>query len=137
MLDTTQFRRCIDTLSASRALLDQAEAGSVEYEVYRNATVKGFELTLEMGGSLLARRLKEFFPNPALVDTLPFKEVLRHATRRGLLSPEAVKRWFAYRDGRNRTVHTYGAALAEEAIAVMDAFVDDAKALAATLERLS
>ena len=53
MLQTKHFKRCIQTLDASFALLKQAEAGSVEYEVYRNATIKGFELVLETGGKLL------------------------------------------------------------------------------------
>ena len=60
MLQTKHFKRCIQTLDASFALLKQAEAGSVEYEVYRNATIKGFELVLETGGKLLGKYLKQF-----------------------------------------------------------------------------
>ena len=73
MLQTKHFKRCIQTLDASFALLKQAEAGSVEYEVYRNATIKGFELVLETGGKLLGKYLKQFFISPAEVDRLYFK----------------------------------------------------------------
>ena len=88
MLQTKHFKRCIQTLDASFALLKQAEAGSVEYEVYRNATIKGFELVLETGGKLLGKYLKQFFISPAEVDRLYFKDVLRHAAKHGLLTPD-------------------------------------------------
>lgn len=39
MLQTAHFKRCIQTLDASFALLKRATPGSVEYEVYRNATI--------------------------------------------------------------------------------------------------
>ena len=57
MLQTAHFKRCIQTLDASFALLKRATPGSVEYEVYRNATIKGFELVLETGGKLLGKYL--------------------------------------------------------------------------------
>ena len=68
MLQTAHFKRCIQTLDASFALLKRAAPGSVEYEVYRNATIKGFELVLETGGKLLGKYLKQFFASPAEVD---------------------------------------------------------------------
>lgn len=135
MLNTEHFHRCIATLDASFAMLRHAPKGSVEYEVYRNATVKGFELVLETGGKLLRRCLKEFFPVPSEVDNLYFKDVLRHAAKHGLLDTDAVARWFCYRDSRNMTAHDYGEALAEEALAQVAAFLSDAKALAASLEK--
>ena len=84
----------------SFALLKQAEAGSVEYEVYRNATIKGFELVLETGGKLLGKYLKQFFISPAEVDRLYFKDVLRNAAKHGLLTPDEASRWFTYRDNK-------------------------------------
>ena len=116
MLQTKHFKRCIQTLDASFALLKQAEAGSVEYEVYRNATIKGFELVLETGGKLLGKYLKQFFISPAEVDRLYFKDVLRHAAKHGLITPDEASRWFTYRDNRNLTAHDYGETLAEEAL---------------------
>ena len=54
------------------ALLKQATPDSVEYDVYRNAVIKGFELVLETGGKLLGKYLKQFFSSPAEVDRLYF-----------------------------------------------------------------
>jgi hypothetical protein len=42
------------------ALLKQATPDSVEYDVYRNAVIKGFELVLETGGKLLGKSSNSF-----------------------------------------------------------------------------
>lgn len=115
-------------------MLKHAQAGSVEYGVYRNATIKGFELVLKTAGKLLRKHLKEIFPRPKEVITLYFKDVLRHATKHGLLEPEAATRWFTFRDSRNLTAHDYGEALADEALTQVQSLIDDAFALALSLE---
>ena len=133
MLQTEHFNRGVQTLDASFALLKRATPGSVEYEVYRNATIKGFELVLETGGKLIGKYLKSFFASPGEVDRLYFKDVLRHAAKHGLLTPDEVRRWFSYRDNRNLTAHDYGEALAEEALKQVEGFIADARALAERL----
>lgn len=67
----------------------------MEYDVYRNAVIKGFELVLETGGKLLGKYLKQFFSSPAEVDRLYFKDVLRHTAKHGLLTPDEVRRCFS------------------------------------------
>ena len=42
------------------ALLKQATSDSVEYDVYRNAVIKGSELVLETGGKLLGKSSNSF-----------------------------------------------------------------------------
>ena len=42
------------------ALLKQATPDSVEYDVYRNAVIKGSELVLETGGKLLGKSSNRF-----------------------------------------------------------------------------
>lgn len=103
-------------MEAGVALLKQATPDSVEYDVYRNAVIKGFELVLETGGKLLGKYLKQFFSSPAEVDRLYFKDVLRHTAKHGLLTPDEVRRCFFYRDNRNLTAHDYGETPAEEAL---------------------
>ena len=116
------------------ALLKQATPDSVEYDVYRNAVIKGSELVLETGGKLLGKYLKQFFASPAEVDRLYFKDILRHAAKPGLLTPDEVKRRFSYRDNRNLTAHDYGEALAEETLKQVETFVADARALAERMD---
>ena len=128
-LNTEQLSKCIITLEKSLQLLNTVELSSVEYEIYRNATVKGFELTLETAGKLLRKKLKSYFTLPREVDDLIFKDVLRHASIHGLLEAIEVKRWFKYRDNRNNTAHDYGVGFAEQTLKILPEFLTDVKQL--------
>ena len=128
-LRTDHLSRCIDTLASALAHLDESEADSVDYEVFRNAVVKGFELVLEASGKLLRRLLKQYEGSPRTVDELVFKDVFRRACGHGLMTVDEVERWFGYRDNRNSTAHDYGAGFAEETLMLMPRFVSDARAL--------
>lgn len=133
-LSTKNFERCIETLESSVKFLSAAKPGSLDYEVFRNATVKGFELTLETAGKLLRKALKSYGGNPREVDELFYKDVFRHAGKHGLLEAAEIERWFAYRDNRNDTAHDYGEAFAVHTLALLPAFITDAKALSLTLQ---
>lgn len=135
-LQTAHLDRCLRTLDAALQQLRRATPDSLEYDIYRNAVIKGFELSLETSGKLLRKALKTYFPAPGAVDDLTFKDVLRHAAKHRLLTPEAVERWFSYRDNRNLTAHDYGQALAEDTLAVLPAFIADARALSAALAKV-
>jgi nucleotidyltransferase substrate binding protein (TIGR01987 family) len=132
-LNTDHMLRCIQTLESSLAMLQRAQVDSVEYEVFRNAVVKGFELTLETTGKLLRKALKAYGGNPRSVDDLTYKDVLRHAAKHGLLTLEEVEHWFTYRDNRNDTAHDYGEAFAKQTLVLMPDFVADARALESSL----
>ncbi|MGA2749377.1 MAG: nucleotidyltransferase substrate binding protein [Verrucomicrobiota bacterium] len=132
-LRTEHLARCLQTLDKSLEQLKRAPEESIDYEIYRNAVVKGFELTLETAGKLLRKAIKTYIGNPRAVDELTYKEVLRHAAKHGLLETAAVERWFAYRDNRNNTAHDYGQGFAEETLVLMPDFLIDARRLEATL----
>ena len=136
-LQTDHLKRCLLTLEAALDQLGRAQAASIEYDIYRNAVIKGFELSLETSGQLLRKALKSYFANPAAVDDLTYKDILRHAARHRLLGSDEVERWFSYRDNRNLTAHDYGAALAEDALRVLPKFIHDARALASALDASS
>ena len=132
-LRTEHLARCLQTLDKSLEQLKRAPEESIDYEIYRNAVVKGFELTLETAGKLLRKAIKTYIGNPRAVDELTYKEVLRHAAKHGLLETAAVERWFAYRDNRNNTAHDYGQGFAEETLVLMPDFLIGARRLEATL----
>ena len=117
------------TLERSLDSLQKSEAGSIEYEVFRNATVKGFELTLEVAGKLLRKALKPYFATPKAVDALIFKDVFRHGAKHGILDNDEVVRWHKYRDNRNDTAHDYGQSFADETLALLPGFIADARRL--------
>ncbi len=136
-LNTEHYARCIRTLEMSLSQLEKAEPESIEYEVFRNAVVKGFELTLETAGKLLRKALKAYSGRPKEIDALTYKDALRHAAKHDLVSTEEVERWFAYRDNRNSTAHDYGVGFAEDTLKLMPGFVNDARRLESILrERL-
>ena len=134
-LNFDHLQRCSLTLERSLESLAKAEAGSVDYEVFRNAVIKSFELTLETAGKLLRKVLKQYVGSPKTVDALVFKDVLRHAALHGLLSAEELERWLVYRDSRNDTAHNYGEAFAESTLRLITDFQRDALALHETLRQ--
>jgi nucleotidyltransferase substrate binding protein (TIGR01987 family) len=136
-LNTDHYAGFIRTLELTLPQLEKAEPDSVEFEIFRNAAVKGFELTLETAGKMLRKALKAYTGRPRDVDGLTYKEVLRQAAKHTLLSTDEVVRWFAYRDNRNDTAHDYGVGFAEETLKLLPSFVNDARMLEVMLrERL-
>ncbi len=133
-LNTDHLKRCIETLRQSISLLMQQKPDTLEYEIFRNATIKGYELTLETAGTLLKKALKPYFANPKDVDQLVFKDIFRHGAKHGLLTIEETKRWFIYRDNRNNTAHDYGVGFAEETLKLLPKFVEDAQRLKESLD---
>jgi len=99
-LNTNNLQRCIQTLQSALDMLNRAPVGSIDYEVFQNLVVKGFELTLETSGKLLRKALEAYGGSPKAVDELFYGDVLRHAVKHSLLSTEEVERWFAYRGTR-------------------------------------
>ena len=107
-IDTAFFTRCIQTLDKAHSRVHTCEEGSIEYDMYRSACVKEFEIILEQAGKLLRKCLKDFVHSPKAIDRLVFKEVFRQAAQHDLLTIEEVERWLVYRDNRNNTAHDYG-----------------------------
>ncbi len=133
MLNTDHLKRCIGTLESSLVFYRKAEAGSIDQEVFRNAIVKGYELTQETAFKLVKRALKEFGHGGKKLDATPIKDLLRLAATHSLMTVDEVERWFAYRDNRNSTAHDYGEGFAKETLALLPGFIGDAKTLEAAL----
>ena len=135
-IDTTFLRRCIASLErAVEGIERQGDRDDLMYDIYRAACVKEFELVLEQSGKLLRKRLAPWFASNRQADRLHFKDLFRHAARHDLIDSEAVERWLRYRDNRNYTAHDYGEDFAEATLRLLPAFIRDAKALAAMIER--
>jgi nucleotidyltransferase substrate binding protein (TIGR01987 family) len=134
-LNTEHFTSSLNILESSLAHLNKTAKNNIEYEIFRNATVKSFELSLETAGKLLRKALKLYSSNPASVDALTFKDVLRQATKHNIINVDAVTRWFAYRDNRNNIAHDYGEAFAEQTLVLLTDFIEDAHQLEQTLHK--
>ena len=133
-ISTEYLQRCIETLEKSYAFLQNAQEGSIDYEMYRNSLVKGFEITLEQSGKLLKKKITPYFASKKQVDQLTFKDLFRHASKHGILDDDEVLRWFEYRDNRNDTAHDYGQKFAQETVKLTQSFIEDAKKLKGIIE---
>ena len=91
-ISTTHLERCLQTLTASLEKLQKTEPDSIEFEIYRNAVIKGFELSLEVCGKLLRRALKAYGGSPKEVDELVYKEVLRRCAKQAILEPALTEK---------------------------------------------
>lgn len=128
-INTEYFQKCIDTVVKSYDFLKKSEIGSIEYEVFRNSLVKGFEITLEQSGKLLKKKLVPFMASKKAADMLTFKEIFRQANKCSLISSEETERWMKYRDNRNSTAHDYGVSFAEETLKLIPDFLTDVQNL--------
>lgn len=134
-IDITYLERCISTLEKAYALLLDANPENIDYDMYRSACIKEFEIILEQSGKLLRKVLKPYFHSSNAVDKLFFKDVFRHAVLRMIIPNESCERWLQYRDNRNNTAHDYGVNFAEETLKLLPQFIADAKALAASIDQ--
>lgn len=134
----------VEHLLRTAATLEQAmlalgktpSTDEVIYDLYRNAAIKSFELSLETAGKLLRKALKAFGGNPRSVDSLVFNDVLRHSGKHAVLDQAEVERWLAYRANRNNTAHDYGVGFANDTLTLLPAYLVDVRALAEKLQKV-
>jgi hypothetical protein len=70
-LNTDHLLRTAATLEqALIAIRKETDAESVMYDLYRNAAIKSFELSLETAGKLTRKALKAFGGSPREIDKL-------------------------------------------------------------------
>lgn len=136
-LNVDHLLRTADTLEqALLALQGCTDTSSVLYDLYRNAAIKSFELSLETAGKLMRKALKAFGGSPREVDRLVFNDVLRQCGKHGVLELPAVARWLAYRANRNNTAHDYGVQFADQTLTLLPAYVQDVRLLATQLQEV-
>ncbi|WP_457743860.1 nucleotidyltransferase substrate binding protein [Sulfurimonas sp.] len=124
-IDTTYLAKCNQALKRAYSSLQNVSDETIEYEIYRSAVVKEFEILLEQSGKLLKKVLRAYFSSNKEVDKLTFKDIFRYAGVHSLLEIDEVERWFQYRDLRNSTAHDYGENFAEEILEVVESFSKD------------
>ncbi len=136
-IDTSFLHRCVQTLERSLELLNKSDKESIEYDMYRSACIKEFEIILEQSGKLLKKALKPYFHSSKEADRLFFKDIFRHAANHSLISTEETERWMEYRDNRNSTAHDYGVGFAEETLNLLPQFIIDAKSVIKAIQSVS
>ena len=108
MISTTAFENALKSLEKA---ITRSKLDSTDEEV-RDATIRRFEYSFELAYKMLKRQLEADSVNPAEIDRLSFKELLREALERSLI--DNFDSWLIYRHQRNLTSHTYNLATAIE-----------------------
>ena len=132
----------VEHLLRTAATLEQAllaiekhgKQDDIMFDLYRNAAIKSFELSLETAGKLLRKALKAYGGSPRTVDAMVFNDVLRLAGKHALLDAASVERWLAYRANRNTTAHDYGAGFANDTLKLLPNFLHDVQHLAPKIQ---
>ncbi len=100
-LDFSSLVKAIGSLGRA---IERAQA-SPEDEELRDAVIQRFEYTYELCWKMLKRKIEQDAPNPAEVDQLSFKDLIREGAERGLVrDPE---QWMVFREQRNISSYTY------------------------------
>jgi nucleotidyltransferase substrate binding protein (TIGR01987 family) len=100
----------------------------------RAAAIQAFEFTYELSFKMLKRFLEETEANPAAVDDLSFKGIIRRAFERALVKREA-KEWENFRKDRGSTSHAYNEEKAQDVFESIPEFLEEAKFLSAQLQK--
>lgn len=129
-LSVEHLLKTADTLAQSLICLQAEKEDEIRYDLFRNAAIKSFELSLETTGKLLRKVLKLYVGSPREVDKLVFNDLFRYANKYGLLDNDAVDRWLEYRANRNSTAHDYGEQFAESTLKLLPDYLVDLRSLA-------
>ncbi len=100
----------------------------------RAAAIQAFEFTYELSFKMLKRHLEQVSSNPAELDKMSFKAIMREAFRRGLIQSE-VSIWDKYRTLRGTTSHTYNAGKAQMVFESLPDFLREARFLRDQLQQ--
>ena len=136
-LNVEHLMRTAATLEQALLALQSTDpTDEIMFDLYRNAAIKSFELSLETSGKLLRKALKAYGGAPRSVDALVFNDVLRHAGKHSIFDEAAVSRWLAYRANRNNTAHDDGEGFANDTLKLLPAYLQDVRALAVKLQEV-
>lgn len=135
IIETAYYDRCVDTLEKAYGLLLKTDRELIDYDMYRSACIKEFEIILEQSGKLLRKALKPYFHSSKAVDKLYFNDLFRQAVLRSIISSELCERFLEYRENRNNTAHEYGANLVEEMLVLVPRFISDARQFAKAINQ--
>jgi len=135
-LDLSALRSAMASLDDGLAVVGDSNWFSQQDERVRNTLVAGviqnFEFVYEISVKMLRRQLEAEADTPAEIDQAGFRDLLRLAAEKGLISD--VEAWFGFRQMRNITAHTYDHAKAQQVYQGTQAFLTHARQLLLQLE---
>ena len=116
-LDITSLEKAVASLEAALA----RQARTPDDDMIRDACIQRFEFTYELTHKMLKRFLEATSADPAAFDAMPFQDLIRTGSERGLLRSD-WSRWKLFRTARSITSHTYDEDKAREVFAIVPDF---------------
>ena len=132
-------------LSPLENAVDQLGDGLVQYESHvvrefpqirnqmRAGAIQAFEFTYELSVGMIKRYLEQVSANPAEIEELSFRDLIRRAWQQGLLRSE-LDSWIRHRANRGTTSHTYNDERAERVFQGIPEFLEEARHLLKELQ---
>ena len=128
-LDLSSLEKALHSLE--RAAIRSQK--SPKDEELRDAVIQRFEYSYELSWKMLKRQIEQDHPTPSEVDQLSFRDMLREAGERGLITD--IEKWMDYREQRNITSHTYDDRKAKSVYQTALVFMKDAVSLLGELHK--
>ena len=132
-------------LSPLESAMEQLEDGLVLYDSdivrqypeirgqMRAGAIQSFEFTYELSIRMIKRYLEQVSANPAEVDQLEFRNLVRRASEQGLLHSD-LSAWMEHQRNRGLASHVYNEAMAERVFQVAQDFLVEVRYLLRELQ---
>ena len=132
-------------LSPLENAVTRLEDGLVQYDSHvvrefpqirnqmRAGAIQAFEFTYELSVGMIKRYLEQVSANPAEIEELSFRDLIRRAWQQGLLRSE-LDSWMRHRANRGITSHTYNDERAERVFQGIPEFLEEARHLLKELQ---
>jgi nucleotidyltransferase substrate binding protein (TIGR01987 family) len=134
MIDYTKFQKALKHLQLQfdnfRNSDDRQGLSDIDREAIAESVIQRFEVCYDCLWKVLKRYLSEDLGVPDMPNSP--KPVFRIAAQNGLFA-SPVEQWIKYADSRVLTSHDYSEEKAQDALVLMDDFIDDAIGLYQTL----
>lgn len=135
-LDLGALRRALASLEDGLEVVSDSNWFKQQPPKVQNTLIAGviqnFEFVYEISFKMIRRQIEAEAASPDEVDESNFRDVLRVAAEKGMVAD--VEAWFGYRKMRNITAHTYDHEKALQVYQGTLVFINDARALLASLE---
>lgn len=133
--ETKFIENCLATLERAKSLLSGISPEHPDYNVFRIACIKEFELVLEISSKLVRKKLKEYTVFPESVDDMVFKDVFRNAVLRNILSDSEGTNWFRYRELYIESADDYRDEITDKILGILPQFISDSRTLISSLKK--
>ncbi|GMO56930.1 MAG: hypothetical protein Ta2D_02250 [Rickettsiales bacterium] len=114
MIDLTSFKNAVNNLNEIVKLYNEDNTNFI----LRDSLIHRFDYTYELAIKTIKRHLTLNYDDIENVKELTFKDMIRIANVKGLLSGD-IENWTKYKENRNISVHTYNEVNAENVATII------------------